>query len=355
MAYPKIIINLPAMKYNTRFLMDYFQKKGIEIAFVTKVYCADKKLAQVLSDCKVRWLADSRIENLASMKDLLPEKMLLRIPMQSEIEQVVRYADLSLNSSIETIRLLSEESVRQGRVHKVILMLDMGDLREGVFEESEMFDIVAEILPLKGIELVGVGTNLTCYGGVIPSKENLSRLADIKHRMEEQFRIRLPIVSGGNSSSVDLLMKEEVAGVNQLRLGEISVLGRETAYGRHVLELREDIFRLEAEIVEIYEKPSVPIGEVGMDAFGNHPTFEDHGIRKRAIIAIGRQDVSYDALRPTDRKLRFIGGSSDHTILDITDSESKYKVGDILTFELSYGAILSLMTSSYVHREYIES
>lgn len=353
MAYPKIVINLSAMEYNTRFLMDYFQKKGIEIAFVTKVYCGDERLASVLSDCNVRWLADSRIENLESMNDFAPEKILLRLPMRSEVEQVVKYADISLNSSIDTIHHLSEEAVRQGKVHKVILMLDMGDLREGIFEESEMFEIAEKILQMKGIEFVGVGTNLTCYGGVIPSKENLGRLVDIKNRMEERFGIRLPIVSGGNSSSVDLLMKEEVPGVTQLRLGEISVLGRETAYGEHVLGLREDVFRMEAEIIEIYEKPSVPIGEIGMDAFGNHPIFKDHGNRKRAIIAIGRQDVSYDALIPKDSEIHFIGGSSDHTILDVTDSKSNYNVGDVLKFDLTYGSILSLMTSKYVHREYV--
>lgn len=353
MAFPKIVINLSAMEYNIRFLMDYFQKKEIEIAFVTKVYCADGKLAEVLSDCNVRWLADSRIENLAAMSHLPSEKMLLRLPMPSEVDLVVRYADISLNSSSDTVRRLSEEALRQGKIHKIILMLDMGDLREGIFEESKMFDIASEIIQMKGVELVGVGTNLTCYGGVIPSKENLGRLVALKNKMEERFVIQLPIVSGGNSSSVDLLIKEAVPGVNQLRLGEISVLGRETAHGKRVLGLREDVFRLEAEIIEIYEKPSVPIGEIGMDAFGNHPTFEDLGNRKRAIIALGRQDVVYDALIPKDPDIRFIGGSSDHTILDVTDSKINYKVGDILKFGLSYGSILSLMTSKYVHREYV--
>ena len=38
------------------------------------------------------------------------ETVLLRLPMMGEIEEVVRFADISLNSEIQTIRLLDTET-----------------------------------------------------------------------------------------------------------------------------------------------------------------------------------------------------------------------------------------------------
>ena len=233
-------------------------------------------------------------------------------------------------------------------------MVDLGDLREGFYYEEDLYDSIEEILKLKGIKLIGIGTNLTCYGGVIPDDTNLGRLIEVGKTIEKKYNIKLDIISGGNSSHLHLLLKDKnVEGINNLRLGESLVLGRETGYGDRIDDTYDDAFQLITEIIEIKEKPSIPTGEVGMDAFGKVPTFIDKGIRKRIICAIGKQDIELDALIPIDKGISILGASSDHLILDGTDSERNYNVGDKVSFNLTYAGILRAMTSEYVKKDII--
>ena len=210
-----------------------------------------------------------------------------------------------------------------------------------------------EILSMKNINLYGIGVNLTCYGAIIPKHDNLSNLVAIARKIEEKFGIKLQMVSGGNSSSIYLIGKGELPeGINNLRLGESFLLGNDTAYGEKLPGTTGDALVLEAQIVELKEKPSLPIGEVGVDAFGQKPYYEDRGIIKRAIIAIGKQDTDIDSMEPLDPDVEILGGSSDHIILDVTKSSKGYKVGDIVQFVVGYGGMLKTATSPYVEKVY---
>lgn len=352
---PRIEIDINKVKHNTKVLVDLCKKHHIGIAGVTKVFCAIPQVANAMIEGGVKYLADSRIENLKKLAELNIPKLLLRLPMISQVHEVVKYADISLNSELSTIEELSKEAIKLNKVHEIILMVDLGDLREGVWVD-DVNSIVKEILKLKGIKLKGIGTNLTCYGGVLPNKENLGQLAGIADEIKNEFNIELDIISGGNSSSLYIIEKNEIPDkINNLRLGESIVLGRETAYGNSIDNTYQDAFKLAAEIIELKVKPSIPIGEIGMDAFGNKPTFEDKGNRKRAILAVGRQDVNPDNLIPINEKIEIIGASSDHLIIDVTDSEKEYKVGDEIKFNLEYGALLQLTTSEYIHKQIINS
>lgn len=229
-------------------------------------------------------------------------------------------------------------------------MIDLGDLREGVWYEDAV-EFAGSIIELPGVKLVGVGTNLTCYGAVIPNSENLGLLTSLAKEIENKYNLKLDIISGGNSSSLHLIEKNEVPkGINQLRLGESIVLGNETAYGERIEGTYGDVFTYMAEIIELKEKPSVPIGEIGVDAFGEKPVFTDRGIRKRAVLASGRQDLKVDGIQPRDRDAIVIGASSDHLIIDVTDCGKEYQVGDIMEFDLEYGALLAAFTSEYVDK-----
>jgi predicted amino acid racemase len=295
-------------------------------------------------------IADSRVENLKKLACTEIPKLLLRLPMISQVDEVVQYADISLNSELETIKKLSTEAISKRKIHEIILMIDLGDLREGIIEETEIFHTIEEILNLKGVALVGIGTNLTCYGGVIPTEKNLSELVRLKEVIERKYELKIETVSGGNSSSLYLIEKGDIpSGINQLRLGESIVLGRETAFGTQIKGTYDDCFKLIAEVIEVKEKPSFPIGEkVGIDAFGKKPRFDDKGIRTRAICAIGRQDIDIEGLIPDEKTISILGASSDQLILDVTDCDRVYKVGDNVSFKLTYSGILSSMTSEYV-------
>ncbi len=351
--YPKLKIDLKKIEHNTKIAAEACAEYGIDIMGVTKVFCAHEAAAEAMVRGGVKYLADSRVSNLEKLKHLNVEKVLLRIPMPSEVAGVVNYADISLNSELKTIDALNDAAQRANRKHKIILMTDLGDLREGILPENLMA-AVDHIMGLDHIILHGLGVNLTCYGGVIPSEENLGQLVALAAKIEEAYKITLKVISGGNSSSYFLVEKNQLPGkINNLRLGELLVLGRETAYGELVEGMYDDCFTLEAEIVELKNKRSVPIGEIGMDAFGNKPSFTDIGMIDRGILAVGKQDVNADAIFPTDEGIEILGCSSDHMLLNMTQANETYEVGDIITCKLEYGSILSLSTSHYVTKETI--
>ncbi len=353
--YPRVNIYLNKLKKNVNTIKKICSKNNLRMGVVTKVFCADKIITEAILEEDIDFLADSRIDNLKTLVDVGIEKWLLRIPMKSEIKDLVKYSNLSLNSELETIKLIQEESKKQNRIHKIILMTDLGDLREGIFEEDELLSTAEEVVNSSNLKLEGIGVNLTCYGGVIPSEDTLTKLLEYRDKIEKHLEIELKIISGGNSSSLHLLFKDKMPeGINNLRIGEAIVLGRETAYGEKIDETFDDVFLLEAEIVEKKLKPSIPIGKIGMDAFGNKPNFEDKGEMVRAICAVGRQDVEVDGLIPLDSNVDIIGASSDHLILDLTKAGDTYNLGDTVKFKLKYSSLLKIFTSKYVDKNYIK-
>ena len=353
MPYPKLVVDTKKLAHNTRTLAERCAARGVALAAVTKVYCAFPELARVQAECGVAWLADSRVDNLAKLQDIPLPKILLRLPMISQAEDVVALADLSFNSEISTCKALAAAARKQGKIHDVLLMVDLGDLREGVWPDRAV-ETAGEILALEGVRLRGVGVNLTCYGGVLPSTENMTRLVEVAEVIEARYGVALDIVSGGNSSSLKLLASGGMPPrINHLRLGESVVLGFETAEGTRIPGTMDDVFTFAAEIVELQTKPSLPVGEIGRDAFGQVPVFEDRGWRRRAIVAAGRQDLRIDAMSPRDEKISILGASSDHMILDVTDSSRQWQVGDVVEFNLAYGALLAATTSAYVTKEFL--
>ena len=349
--YPKLEIDINKLKHNVKIISHMCHDKNISLAFVTKSFCAREEIVEKLVEEGIDYIADSRINNLKKLKDIDLPKILIRIPMISELDDVIKYSDISFNSELKTIKALNEICESKNIIHNIVLMFDLGDLREGYFYEEDLFNNIKNIQKFKNIKIVGIATNLTCYGAIIPSSINTGRLVEIAKRVENDFGLKLEIVSGGNSSSLDLMMNDNMPkGVTNLRVGESIVLGRETAYGKSIEGAYQDAFKLVCEVVECKEKPSVPVGEIGIDAFGNKPAYEDKGILKRAIIAIGKQDINIDSLTPVDPFITILGASSDHMILDVTNSNQNYNIGDKVEFLLTYGGLMSSSTSEYVEK-----
>ena len=354
--YPRLLINLSKIRHNTEYLVKLLGSKNIDVAVVTKVFCAEKKIVDTLLDCGIKYLADSRLENIKSYPKNAPKTILLRLPSLSEAMRVVTCCSISLVSEKKTINALAEAAEEVKLVHGVILMVDLGDLREGVyFRDEKLLLETAELIHSKrSLNFHGIGVNLTCYGSVLPTRDNMDLLIKTAKKVEDKLQTKLPVISGGNSSSLYLFHKDEMPDeITNLRLGESIVRGYETAYGKPFQGLETDAITLQAEIVEIMDKPSYPEGEIGINAFGEKIHYNDIGMRKRAILAIGRQDIDHDGLECLEPNIKIIGASSDHLLVDVTDSSKDLAVGDILDFSLSYGAILSGFTSKYVYKTYV--
>ncbi|CAM3264401.1 ornithine racemase Orr [Vagococcus fessus] len=358
MKNPRIEVDLKKLEENISFLAEKVSSETISVMAVTKVFEAYPDIIELYNNCdNVTYLADSRIENIISYKDSPKQKVLIRIPMHSEIKEVIKYVDVSFNSEISTLMLLNEEAKKQGKIHQVVLMIDLGDLREGFFVKADLMEAVEVVQGLSNIKLNGLAVNLTCYGAIIPEEKTLERLVSYKNEIEDRFNVTLDIISGGNSSSIYLLDSVDQklpAGISNLRIGEAFLFGRETAYGEEYKEMNGDVFTLITEVVEYKEKPSYPIGKIGVDAFGNAPQFVDKGDMVRGIVGIGKQDVEPTALSPIDKRLEIIGASSDHLIIDFTNAKEDYKVGSEIKFRVDYGSLLSCFTSKYVKKDFVK-
>jgi len=350
---PQIEISLSKIKDNTRQLCQLYGQNGIALMGVSKVVLGEPSIVEAMIQGGMCFIADSRLENIQKMRKagVSTRFVLLRSPL-SQAESIAKIVDISLNTEIETLKAISYYANLHHKIHQVIIMVELGDLREGVLP-CDLSDFVRETIALPNIELVGLGTNLACYGGIKPDRQNMTVLSELVYRIEQEFHLNLEIVSGGNSANYEWCRSTQDMGrVNNLRLGESIFLGCETLNRRAIPGLHRDAFRLIAEVIESKKKPSLPWGEICQDAFGNVPCFNDRGTHQRAIIALGRQDVPASSLK-SNQNLEILGSSSDHIILDGQDRN--LQVGDEVDFNLDYGGLLAAMTSPFVRKKFIHS
>jgi predicted amino acid racemase len=347
MPTPRLEIELDKITHNAQKLTALYSSKGISITAVTKGICGSPQIASALLRS-----SDSRIANIRKMREagVKAQFILIRSPMPSEVEQVVALADVSLNTEISIIRLLAEHAARCGKIHRIILMVELGDLREGILP-SDIKPIVEETIGLEGVELIGIGTNLACFGGTKPTETEMRELSLIADNLHREYRINLGIVSGGNSANYQWFVSTPDVGlINHLRIGEAILLGCDPLTRKRIPNLHTDAFTLVAEVIELKTKPARPYGEIAEDAFGHVPVFEDKGRMKRAILALGEQDVDVSGIKPRIA-VGILGASSDHLILDARDSG--LEVGAEVQFDINYGGLLRAMTSPYVEKVYL--
>ncbi len=354
MGQPYLSVDLDKIEHNARSVVALCHEHGIDVTGVTKGVCGSPEVARAMLRGGVASLGESRLENVWRLREagIAEPIMMLRLPPLSAADQIVRAVDLSLDSELAVVGALSAAALRAGRRHPVIVMVDLGDLREGVWPD-DVVPFVGEVLDREGVELVGLGANLTCYGGVVPSRRNMARLVRCVEAVEGAFGIRLPWISGGNSSALPLVAEGGMpARVNHLRIGEAILLGRETLYREPWPGTHQDAFRLHGEVIECKTKPSVPVGERAEDAFGAKAAFPDRGAVLRALVNVGREDLELPGLAPLDSRLRVMGASSDYLLLDATDAAGEIRVGDEVAFTLGYGGLLAAMDSAYVEKRF---
>ena len=359
--YPQLEVDLSILRSNARQVITRCQQQGIRVCGVVKGVDGLPEVARAMRLCGAEELGTSRLEQVERCRaaGVGGPWLLIRIPGLSELPDVVRLCETSLQSERVTLDALEEECVLQGKTHRVIVMADLGDLREGFWDKDEMVDVCVHVeRELPHVELAGVGVNLTCYGSTKPTPEKMQALLDIAAHIEKRIGRKLEIISGGATSSYTLVHWGTMpAGINHLRIGENILLGKDLQVNWGIQDmdyLRMDGFTLRVEVVEVREKPTYPIGEFAIDAFGRKPVYVDRGIRRRAILALGRADVGeLESLIPREAGLTVIGGSSDHCIVDVEDCPRRLEVGDIVEFSLCYSHLLYATSRSDVTIQFV--
>ena len=348
MSAPRLDINLNAIEDNTRALVDRLAPLGIRVLGVAKGACGLPDVARAIVRCGAAGLGDSRLESLSRMRagGATGSFTLIRSPMLSQVSRTVQHAQISVNTEPSVLVALSRAAERAGQVHEVILMVEMGDLREGI-AVSEVVAAARSLASLRGLRLNGIGTNLACHSGIAPDEQKMSELSGLAERVERGVGHTLATVSGGNSANLNWAFHAgDVGRINELRLGEAILLGTEPLTGDPVDGLRTDAFTLFGEVIEVREKPVHPWGTRVSMAFGDRTPPVGTGSIRQAIVALGRLDTVSDGLIPPEG-MTILGMSSDHLILNIGDHNTV--VGDQVSFALGYSALMRTTSSPYVH------
>jgi predicted amino acid racemase len=344
---PRLEIDLEAIEHNTRTLTDRLSRKGIRVTGVTKASLGSPGVARGMLAGGATGLADSRVDNLARLRDgaVAATMTLIRSPMLSQAELVVRTADVSLNTEPVVLAALAAAATRQGLVHGVVLMVELGDLREGV-PVADVVDLARSVQRHRGLALVGLGTNLACQSGTVPDRRSMAELSGLAERVERACGAALSVVSGGNSANLAwALSADDVGRVDDLRLGGAILLGTEPLHRQPITGLRTDAFALAAEVIEVQVKPAQPWGTLAQGAFGVPAPRRGSGLVRQAVLAIGRQDCDPDGLVLPDGYL-LLGMSSDHLVVDVGSHDTV--VGDEVLLRPGYSGLLRAMTSPYV-------
>jgi predicted amino acid racemase len=329
---PWVGIDLAKIEANARAVVALCERNGIAVTGVTKGACGAPEVAGAMLRGGVASLGESRLENVARLRAAGIEApvMLLRVPPLSRVDEVVEAVELSLASEL--------------------VVLD--GLREGIWPD-DLVPLAREADALEGLTVVGLGTNLTCYGGVVPTEAHMGRFDALAGEIEGALGRRLAWLSGGSSSALPLIAAGAMpARVNHARIGEAILLGRETTRREPWPGTAQDAFLLHAEVVECKRKPSLPEGPRTADAFGRTRQFADRGLRQRALLDVGREDVEVEGLSALDPGLEVLGASSDYLVVDVTEARKPVRVGDEVAFALSYGAMLAVMDSAYVDKRF---
>jgi ornithine racemase len=348
----RIEVDCERIRRNARAVTALCASHGIEVAGVVKGCCGEPQVAHAMLAGGVAQLADARLPNVRRMRDagIASDVLLLRLPALSEADDVVALTQYSLNSETAVVRALSRAARAQGRRHGVVLMIETGDRREGVMQDDAV-RVAAEIASLPGIDLVGVGTNLSCIGGVLCTSENQQLVVDVAEQVEHSLGLTLRWISGGHTGSLPWVVRGALPRrINHLRIGEGILIGTEQSTFCELPIPHQDAFSVYAEVIELQTKPSMPEGPIGPDAFMNTPHWEDRGLRRRAILAIGEHDLRTNCLLPRRVGISIVGASSDHLVVDVSDADPPVYLGEELEFGVLYAAMATGWASACMRK-----
>lgn len=346
MTSPSVDVDLGKVGDNTATLVGLLGRSGISLTGVTKAVLGHPGYARALLDAGVRTLADSRVENIERMRTagIDAPVLLLRSPMLSQVDRIVQSVDVSCNTELSILGALSDAASAASTDHGVLLMVELGDLREGILP-ADLCAVVESMLSLPNLTLTGLGTNLACRSGIVPDERNMNELSELADMVESSFDITLDTVSGGNSANLDWLLTEpDVGRVNDLRLGEAILLGCEPLHRRPIPGLHADAAMISAEVIESKRKPTRPSGKAAQAAFGAPGSTADRGDIWQTIVALGHQDTDPEGLVPP-LGIAIVGASSDHLVLE---TPCRVPPGDVIQFLPTYGALVRAMTSPYL-------
>lgn len=348
---PRVDIDLAKIEHNARTLVNALAPAGIRVTGITKATLGLPSVATAMASAGVARIGDSRVANLERLRraGVRSPLMLIRSPTPAECERVVALRAVCVVTEPSVVDALSAAAAQAGVTQDVLLMIELGDLREGVLPHQAL-ELSRRISLLPHVALVGIGTNLACRNGVVPTASQMHQLSNLAALLRTELGIVLPLVSGGNSANLGWALAgggPRGQGITDLRLGEAILLGTDPVTQSPIPGLHTDAFTLVATVIESLAKPTMPWGERSVDSFGGSPLVSDRGTINQTLLSIGRQDLELEGLvAPVG--MRVLGASSDHLVLE---TPVRLAPGTEIRFSVAYAGLLRAMTSPYVANE----
>lgn len=320
--------------------------------WVTKGCRAYSKILSLLAEVPGEVVGVVRPTHLVRARQLYTGRlMMLQLPDKEQVAVIGDTSDTWLVSDPAHARMIAAVAQRQGQMQELILMVDVGNHREGVIPELTV-STAAAIMENEGVSLIGMGTTVGCYCGYKAGVADMENLVSIASETEAQLGCRFETLSVGSGTMLLGLAEqgEMPERINQLRIGAAVLVGEEPPTKRAIPGLFQDAFIFQGKVLETSLKPPTPEGSIGTDAFGNQVVFEDQGVRRLCILNFGLLDVdSYD-LTPLTEGLRIIAAASNYTICDTTDCDLQPAIGDTLEFRMAYSSMARAMASKDVEK-----
>lgn len=337
---PRIDVDLPKVRHNTRVVVERLKGLGIRVTAVTKAVCGHPAIVGAMLDGDVEGLAEARLSNVKRLRltGTTCPITLIRTPMLSQVDDVVQVCDASHNTELSVIAALAAVAVRCNKVHAIILMVEMGDLREGIMPKDLCY-IAQQVVDMPGVSLKGIGANFACLNGIAPSSAKMQALSGLANDVEGQCGLVLHTVSGGNSANLPWAFGAHAVGrINNLRIGEAILLGVDPVTGDQISGMHQDAFTLVAEVIETNAK-TVLCTDQKLPRLRLVPEKSE---ATRIILAIGNQDMDAVGLSmPAGATL--IGMTSDHLVIGTTDA--RLCVGSEMRFQMNYSALMRAMAA----------
>ncbi len=364
----ELIIHAEEIKDNIRKLSSFFKKHNVEWSLVTKVFSGDLGfLENILTDDVIKDInsvGDSRLSSLKNLRQVNPDMRTIYIkpPAAVYADDIVSVADISLNSSYETIECLNEAAKKQDKVHEIIIMIELGELREGVNREA-VLDFYEKVFEMSNIRVIGLGSNLGCMYGVEPTYDKLLQLTLYKELISAKFKKDLRLISGGSSITLPLMGKGVVPPeINHFRVGEAAFFGTSPLENKRFMDLATRTFEFKANIIELEEKGTVPDGIINEANIGHTAEYDEEQISEmtcKAILDFGLLDVDHKDIEPYIKDIKFVGITSDMTVVDIgknklSNGQDRFRVGDTILFRPNYLAVARLLNSKFIEKIYVD-
>ncbi len=350
---PTLHINLAKLDHNIRYLRDFLAGHGLSMLGAVKGCNAYPPIVRLFQEAGVSRVGMSRLEQIPGLAPEKPaEPVLLALPPQSQAVDVVRQFKSSLNSELETVKILAAAAETVNQRHGIILMVEVGDLREGVLPEElpalarACRDCCGDVLFIEG-----VGAQFSCMSGLLPNPYSLQRLVEAAGQVRDELGLPDMRVSVGGSDFIRWLERNDMPqGVDEVRVGFSILLGRYPDSDLPHPSLHNNALLLEAEVLEVRDKPSIPWGATGINAFGEKPLFVDKGVRTRAILDFGAIETEPRGLTCTEAGVTPVGYNSNYSVFDVADAPRTLKAGDRLTFRMNYKAMTLAFYSPLVRK-----